>query len=50
MMENDDLKTYCDKCNEMTYNNDVKEIENGVFWCSNCRYDFNMEMMINIEE
>ena len=39
-MEYDDLKTYCDNCSEMKFNNDVKEVMNGVFWCTNCTDDY----------
>lgn len=36
-------KTMCDRCIVMVDNDDLLEVENGVFWCSDCRHDFKME-------
>ncbi len=36
--------SHCDKCGELTDNKHIREVDNGVFWCSICRSEY-LEMM-----
>lgn len=36
----DYLFSNCDKCGEITRNDDIREFENGVFYCRDCITEF----------
>ena len=45
-----EIMTQCDKCGELNLEENIKETDNGVFWCISCCADFVEDMKRSLQK